>query len=245
MCGLSALGASSAPSVVQDVPKADGWVTDLADMITSADETTLESELEAWKRGSGHEIAVLTVTSLDGRSIEDFSLTVARTWALGQKDVSDGAVLVVAKNDREMRIEVGRGLEGNLTDLVSGRIVRDVITPAFKRGDFSSGIVQGVRAMRAAAGGDLSYLPQESASEENWIPGVVLAIFLLLFAFRFIRALGGHGRRRSMWGRGAFGSSGGLGGFGGSFGGGGRSGGGFSGFGGGGGFSGGGASGRW
>lgn len=228
------------------MPKADGWVTDQADMISSADEAALESELEAWKRGSGHEIAVLTVTSLGGRTIEDFALNVARTWALGRKDVSDAALLVVAKNDRKMRIEVGRGLEGDLTDLVAGRIIRDLITPLFKRGEFSSGIVQGVRAMRAAAGGDLSYLPRQSAPNDNWIPGLVIGIFLVILAIRFARALGGHRRGWPISGRrgigGGFGGFGGMGGFGGGSS---RSGGGFSGFGGGGGFSGGGSSGGW
>lgn len=227
----------------QDVPQADGWVTDLAGLLTASDEETLESELEAWKRGSGHEIAVLTVPSLGGRSIEEFALDVARSWKLGRKDIHDAALLVVAKSDRKMRIEVGRGLEGSLTDLICGRIIRDVLTPAFKRSEFSTGIVNGVRAMRAAAGGDLSQLPRERSSEENWLPAVVITIVLLIFLIRFSRALGRFGspisghrtwNHRSGWGT-----------FSGSIGGGGRSGGGFSGFGGGGGFSGGGSSGGW
>jgi len=246
VCGGLAGFARSAPIVVQDVLRADGWVTDLADLITPADEATLESELEAWKKGSGHEIAVLTVPSLGSRTIEEYALNVARTWAMGQKGLSDAALLVISKNDRKMRIEVGRGLEGDLTDLVTGRIVRDLLTPAFKRGDFSTGIVQGVRAMRAAAGGDLSYLPKQRASAENWVPAIFITIILVMFIVRMLRAAGGMARGMPMSGRRSIGSRGAFGGFGGFSGGGGRSsGGGFSGFGGGGGFSGGGSSGGW
>jgi uncharacterized protein len=147
-----------------------------------------------------------------------------------------------------MRIEVLRGLEGTLTDLIAGRIIRDVMTPAFKRGEFSSGIVQGVRAMRAAAGGDLSFLPKERSEMNDLIPAIFIAFIILVFVLRLMRAFGVFGKRWPISGRRSFGSRGGGGGwYGGSFGGGGggSSGGGFSGFGGGGGASGGGSSGGW
>lgn len=190
---------------------------------------------------------MLTVPSLGGRTIEEFALNVARTWGLGQKDVHDAALLVVAKADRKMRIEVGRGLEGELTDLVCGRIVREVLTPAFKRGEFSSGIVQGVRAMRLAAGGDLSALPEARDSDENWIPALVITIIVLILVFRLARAARWLGSPLSPAGHRPRRGGGGFGWYGGSIGGGsiGRGGGGFSGFGGGGGFSGGGSSGGW
>ena len=117
------------------VPKNDGWVTDLAHMISPGDEQALETELEAWKRSSGHEIAVLTVPNLQGDSLEHFALQVARTWGLGGKEKNDAALLLVARDEHKMRIEVGRGLEGDLPDILCGRIIRDVITPAFKRGE--------------------------------------------------------------------------------------------------------------
>lgn len=239
--------AGAAPAVAQDVPKAQGWVTDLADLISSADEETLKSELEAWKRGSGHEIAVLTVNSLQGRTIEEFSLEVARTWGLGQKDISDAALLVVAKNDRKMRIEVLRGLEGTLTDLVCGRIIRDVLTPAFKRGEFSSGIVEGVRAMRAAAGGDLSSLPPDLPDMNNLIPNIFISFIVLVLVLRLLRAFGAFGKVLPATGRGHRGGwfIGTLGSLSSGRSSSGRSSGGFSGFGGGGGASGGGSSGGW
>lgn len=243
LCALFACGLWVPCARAADVPRADGWVTDLAGLLSSAEEASLESELEAWKQGSGHELAVLTVPDLGGRPIEEFSLDVARTWGLGRKGENDGALLVVAKADRKMRIEVGRGLEGNVTDLVCGRIIRDILTPAFRRGDFGPGIVQGVRAIRAAAGGDLSYLPRESAPDENWVPALIITIVVILFLIRFVRRLGGWsgGLPHRTWH-----NSGSWGTFSGSIGGGRSSGGGgFSGFGGGGGFSGGGASGGW
>lgn len=239
--------AGSVPIAQEDLPRADGRVTDLAELLSQSDEATLESELEAWKRGSGHEIAVLTVESLGNRTIERFALEVARAWGLGQKDVNDGALLVVAKSERKIRIEVGRGLEGQLTDLLCARIIRDVITPAFKRGNFSSGIVAGVRAMREIVGGDLSRLPQEREPGGDLIATLIITFIVIVFIARFARALRSAGGSRPIAGRRARhvgGMWGGFGGFSGG-GGGGRSGGGFSGFGGGGGFSGGGSSGGW
>lgn len=249
LCGLLAARAESAPLRSTQVPKADGWVTDLAGMITPGDEATLESELEAWKRGSGHEMAVLTVDSLNGATIEGFALDVAREWALGSKDKSDAALLVVSKADRKIRVEVGRGLEGVLPDILCARIIRDVITPAFKRGNFSSGIVAGVQALRATAGGDLSKLPPERTPDSGWPAGLVFLIILIVILARIAQVRNRGGFTRGIPGRRIGGRSGGFGGFGGfsggGFGGGGRSGGGFSGFGGGGGFSGGGSSGGW
>ena len=247
LCGLCVLRADSALIVQEDLPKAQGRVTDLAGMLSTGDKATLEAELEAWKQGSGHEIAVLTVKNLGRRSLEQYGLEIARTWGLGRKDVHDGALLLVAKEERKIRIEVGRGLEGQLTDLISGRIIRDVITPAFKRGNFSSGIVEGVRAMREAVGGDLSRLPRERKSDGGPIAAFFTIMVILFFISVFSRVLRGARGARSISGRnarhmgGLFGGIGGMGGFGG----GGGSGGGFGGFGGGGGFSGGGSSGGW
>lgn len=232
------------------VPQADGWVTDLADLISAADEAAIENELEAWKRGSGHEIAVLTVPSLDGQTIERFALEVGRTWKLGSVERNDGALLVVSKGDRKMRIEVGRGLEGELTDAMCARIVRDVLTPAFKRGQFSSGIREGVSAMRAVVGGDLAKLPRETSHTGSWLEtfaAQAVIVIVLILLMRLTRRLRGGRTRGLPFGGyvGGLGSS--RGGFGGGFssGGGGGGGGGFSGFGGGGGFSGGGSSGSW
>ncbi|MBI5363287.1 MAG: TPM domain-containing protein [Planctomycetes bacterium] len=244
------------PAIVADiqVPANDGWVTDLAHLLTTPEERELEAAMEAYKRGSGHDIALLTVPDLQGRSIEEFALEVARAWKLGAVEKHDGALLVVAKNDRKLRIEVGRGLEGSLTDARCAQIIRNEITPEFKAGRFGLGLRRGIAAMQSAAGGAAVERPTdapraipEQAPEVGLDVGSLTCVILFLIFFVWIlnrlRRLGGgrwtSGRRS--FGGGSWGWS--VGGGRSSFGGGG--GGGFSGFGGGGGFSGGGASGSW
>lgn len=235
------------------IPANDGWVTDLAGLLTPAEERELEASLEAFKRTSGHEIALLTVPDLDGRTIEEYALAVGRGWKLGDPARKDGAVLVVAKQERKLRIEVGEGLEGTLTDARAAQIIRNTITPAFKAGRFAAGLREGLAEMQAAAvgraltdaGGPGSQPVQRRAQEDTaalWslLCPVLMLIFIAIVLSRIGR-LGGR-PRRSWGGIGGMGPFVGGGGFGGrSFGGGG----GFSGFGGGGRFGGGGASGGW
>jgi uncharacterized protein len=249
---LAALLASPA----QTTPRELVFVVDRAGLLSDDERRKLEDELEAWQRGSKNELAVLTLPSLGGHPIEDVGLEFGRSHGVGSKETNAGAVLVVAKSERLVRIEVGRGLEGTLTDAMSGRIIRDVIVPRFREGRFGQGIVDGVGAIRAVVGGDLSKLPPESGHDPGGfgVVGLVIVIFVVLLIVA--RARGGPGRRRGggigggyvpwpiflggLGGGGGFGSGRGFGG-----GGGGHSGGGFGGFGGGGGFSGGGATGRW
>ena len=132
--------ALAAPAAAVQVPDNDGWVTDLADMVSAGQEQQLELLMESYKQGSSHEIALLTVPDMGGETIEHFALEVAREWGIGGREKSNGALLVVAKAERKLRIEVGRGLEGALPDVICGRIIRDVITPALRRGDIAGGI---------------------------------------------------------------------------------------------------------
>jgi uncharacterized protein len=249
------LAASAASDV--EVPKNDGWVTDLAGLLSPEEERGLELLMESYEEGSEHEIAVLTVEDLGGNPIENFALAVAREWGIG-KEMHNGALFVVAKNDRKMRIEVGRGLEGALPDVVAARIIRDVVTPEFKRGAFPAGIRAGVVAMHSVIGGD--YGPLEQSSRKRRGSGGAGGVFLFGFVFLILAISRRRGR-----GGGGTGGSGGLGAMlprlvlssmssggrssswsgGGSSSGGGGGFGGFGGFGGGGGFSGGGASGGW
>ena len=252
--------AAAARAPEREVPRADGWVTDLAGMLDEEQARQLEALMASFREGSGHDIALLTVPDLEGEPIESFALRVAREWKLGSVETNDGALLVVSLGDRALRIEVGRGLEGTLTDAICGRIIRDVITPRFQQGDLAGGLREGVLATQQAAGGDYAALPAPATGQgqQAWVALPFLLFVVVLIAI--LRRRGGGPRGRSggrsshdIWpwlvvaqsiGR----SSGGGGGsFGGSFGGGfgGSGGGGFGGFGGGGGFSGGGASGRW
>jgi uncharacterized protein len=245
-----------APQQNRDIPANDGWVTDLAGLLPASRERALEQRMESYRAGSsGAEIAVLTVPNLNGRPVEQFALETARNWGLGSKESSNAALLVVARDERAVRIEVGRGLEGQVPDVIASRIIERVIVPRFRAGDFAGGIEDGVVALHKAVGGDYGTL--DSQPSRGSAIGQALGMLLMLFLFMAVigsqRRRGGRGPR----GRGPFGGLGFpigvgmLGGMGssrgGGFSGGGFSGGGggFGGFGGGGGFSGGGASGRW
>lgn len=241
----------------QEVPRNDGWVTDLAGLLSPSQERELEDSMESYRRGSGNDIALLTVPSLEGEPIEEFALRVFREWKLGAIGRNNGALLVVARDDRRMRIEVGRGLEGLLTDATCGRIIRDVITPRFRRGDFAEGLRLGVESLQHAAGGDFAPLDQHAKRHRGqglgFFPGALIFLFIIIALVRAARRnrYVGYGGGGSIWPwlivanslgsssrRDWSGGSGGSSGWGGG-------GGGFSGFGGGGGASGGGASGGW
>ena len=240
---LSALPIVAAADL--EVPENDGWVTDLGDMLSAGQEAELESLMESYKLGTGHDVALLTIPSLEGEPLATFALEVLREWGLGREDVNDGALLLVAQEERKIRIEVARGLEGNLTDSISGRIIRDVITPEFKAGDFYGGVKSGVLAVHAASGGD--YAPIQRTRSGRNAGGALSGCFSMLFTIFLFSMIFGS-RRRHGGGIlpwlviGSMAGAGRRGGFGGFSGGGG---GGFSGFGGGGGGIGGGASGGW
>jgi len=216
-----------------EVPKISGYINDRAGLLTAPVRLELEQFLEQFKNSDSTQIAVLTIPSLEGESLEEFSLKVAESWELGQKNKDNGALLLIAKQERKVRIEVGYGLEGKLTDLLAGRIIDQEITPHFKNGDFDRGIVAGVASISEAVRGEYTGTGTTKGSKKKNPLGF---LSLLLFLGPGLSLFGGRrrGRHRSsgLW-------IGGLGG-GGGFGGGG---GGFSG--GGGGFGGGGSSGSW
>jgi uncharacterized protein len=137
-----------------EVPKLNGRVNDYAQLLSPATQRHLEGVLRSFEQTDSTQLVVLTITSLEGMAIEDFSIRVAEQWKIGQKGLDNGAILVISRNDRKLRIEVGYGLEGKLTDLMAGRIIRDVITPAFKAGNFDQGVVAGVEAMMATVKGE-------------------------------------------------------------------------------------------
>jgi len=224
-----------------EVPKNDGWVTDLGKLLTPAQEGELERLAQSYQDGSGHDVAVLTVPDLGGRTIEELALATARSWRLGQRDLHDGALLVVARAERKVRIEVGRGLEGTVTDSICGRIIRHDIAPRFRAGQWADGLRAGLLAIHAAAGGAYAERGRDH-DEPGAMVGLLVFAFLLLVVGLLVRRVR---RRGALWAPVLFGlpssaHRGFSGGRGGSF-----SGGGFGGFGGGGGFSGGGASGGW
>jgi len=142
------------PAAALEVPALQRRVNDRAGLLSEAARRQLETALEAFETRESTQIAVLTVPTLGGETIEEFSIRVAQGWQLGQRGRDNGALLVVAKGERKIRIEVGYGLEGRLTDLLAGRIIREVITPEFKAGRFDAGIIAGVEAMMSAVRGE-------------------------------------------------------------------------------------------
>lgn len=219
------------------VPPLTGPVVDQAGLLSVATEQTLDAALRRLVDQGGTQIAILTVDDLGGEPIEQASIQVADSWKLGSAKKDDGVLLLVAKAERAVRIEVGQGREGVLTDAYSRRIIDDVIVPRFRSGDFDGGVIAGIAAIARYTDPELQLglkaggRPARQWNERNTnVPGWFVLMFIL--SIMFIRFFGGH---RGMHSRG-WGSSSGWGG-------GRSSGGGWSG--GGGGFSGGGASGRW
>lgn len=248
LCLLSLLVLVSLQAAAADkpVPFLSGHVVDEAGMIPEDARQRIDQKLIAFEQSTSAQVAVLTVESLDGDPLEDYSMRVVETWKLGKKEKDNGVLLLIAEQDRKMRIEVGYGLEGELTDLESGRIVDNVIRPDFQKGDFAGGIEHGVDSILGALGGGEvpAEPPARPVADRGGPDGMIFIIFIVIFLFIVLRSRGGGGRR-GPWGGGGF-WGGGFGG--GSFGGGRGGGGGFGGggfSGGGGSFGGGGASGSW
>jgi uncharacterized protein len=241
-----AVALVAVPAFALDVPPLTGRINDRAGLLSPAVQQELESRLTAYESKTGHQIALLTIPSLEGDSIEDFSIRVVEAWKLGAKARDDGVLLLIAVQDRKMRIEVGYGLGGDLPDVLTGRIIREVMAPAFRNGDPAQGISRALGAIMAATGGEGEPLAQpRRASRDRGGGGLVPYLLVALVLFLFLGGGGGRRGRRFGGGPMIFGAGLGGGGFrGGGFGGGrGGGGGGFGG--GGGGFGGGGASGSW
>lgn len=168
-----------------EVPELKGRVSDYADIITADIESALNAKLEALEAEDSTQIAVLTVDSLNGVPIEEYGLRVAETWGIGQKGKDNGALLLVAFNEREVRIETGYGLEGSLTDLICSSIIRNEIVPSFKAGDYGKGIEAGIDAMIGIVKGE--YTPAEdavfrSSSPKKLIASVAATVLFILIS---------------------------------------------------------------
>ena len=177
-----------------EVPALKGRVNDHAGMLSAATRQQLEDILSRLEQTDSTQIVVLTIPSLKGEVLEEFSIKVAEKWKIGQKGLDNGALLLVAKNDRKLRIEVGYGLEGSLTDLTAGRIIRNVIVPQFKAGNFDQGIIDGVQAMIGVVRGEFK-APEKSpfargSKKKRSSPG-----FGGLIAFVFFISMLGRLRR--------------------------------------------------
>ena len=213
------------------VPPLTGRIVDLTGTLSLSQSNEIADILAAHEQKSGNQLGVLIVPTTQPEAIEQYSLRVVESWKLGRKGVDDGALFLVAKNDRKLRIEVGYGLEGVLPDAICRRIISEIITPKFKQGDFAGGITAGVTAIIDAINKSGEFAPGATGSVAG-SPDLFFLIFFAIFFFVFVfiaAALGKTGQWQSggsgwRYSSGGNSDGGGFSGGGGSFGGGGASG---------------------
>ncbi len=225
-------------------PQLAGRVTDQANIISGPAKASIEAKLQNLEDKSGIQLVVATVSSLEGGDIESYANGLFRAWKLGMAKKNNGVLFLIAPNERKMRIEVGYGLEGVLTDAVSSVIIRSAVAPRFKAGDFGGGIERGVDAIIEVLSSDTSEwtkrATEQSMSEtiDQLAPIILFMLFIFIMIYMSRDARGGRGGGPMIFLPPGGGFGGGGGGFGGGFDGGGFSGGGGS-------SGGGGASGDW
>ena len=191
--GLALLLAALPAGALVAVPPLTARVTDLTGTLSGAAVARIESKLADFEAKKGSQIAVLIVPTTQPEEIEQFGIRVEDAWKLGRKGVDDGAYLIVAKNDRHVRIEVGYGLEGALSDAISNRIVDEVIAPHFKQGDFDGGIEAGIDKMISVVDGEP--LPEPDRKwEHHGNLGNILPLLLIVVVI-------GGGVLRALFGR--------------------------------------------
>ncbi|MDB5697231.1 MAG: hypothetical protein JWN69_35 [Alphaproteobacteria bacterium] len=262
LAGAVLLGPGAAQA--QEFPKLSGRVVDAANLLDPQQEAALTAKLEALEKARSRQLVVATVPDLQGYPIEDYGYRLGRAWGIGQSQANNGTILLVAPNEKKVRIEVGYGLEPILTDALSALIIHNVILPRFRERDMAGGIVAGAdavieqlqappeqaeqRALAAAA----QQQQRSKGDNVSLFPLIFWGVVLFLIIIPMLRRRGrGRSTRRGgmpvvLWGPGLGGWGGGSGSGSGGFGGFGGGGGGFGGFSGGGGsFGGGGASGGW
>lgn len=198
-----ALSAASGSGI--KVPAMNGPVNDNAGLINKSDEAKLSEYLNRINDKTGIQLAVLTIDSLEGNSIEAYSMAVCEAWQLGQKGEDNGVLLLVAFEDHEFRIEVGYGLEGTLTDMASGIILRNVITPYFKEGRYSTGILAGMQAIGIAVApteaGLMEGVPQTTVTSSDTADDGDAAVAAVVFFIIFMLILFSNARNKARAGR--------------------------------------------
>ncbi len=160
----------------QPVPPLTGRVVDIADILSPHAEAEITALLRAHEDSTGNQIAVLTIPSLDGAVLEEFATTVFRTWGLGEEDRNNGVLILIARDDRKIRIEVGFGLEGALTDASAGAIIRNEMTPRFRDGDFSGGTLAAARAVVQTIDGTYVTRTDQEGGNDDMPPLVALIL---------------------------------------------------------------------
>lgn len=252
MLGAVARPGTATAQTYDIPPRPTTSVLDNADLLSRSEEQRLAQKLRTYEAETSTAIVVVTLPSLDGAPIADYTVQLGRDWGVGTGEMDNGAVVLISREDRQMFIATGYGLEGSIPDAVASDLVRNVMRPAFRRGEFYEGIDRATSSLMLAARGEYT-APERSPArsyEDDDDDGFTTLLFIILIIVYFVitssRSGGGGGRRRRRRDGTFIWTSGGMGGFGGgtSGGGGGFGGGGFGGFGGGS-FGGGGAGGSW
>lgn len=253
---LAAVWLAATPALAQSAPRfpaLTGRVVDRADLISAETEAALTTKLEALERDTTDQVVVVTLPDLQGYPIEDYGYQLGRAWGIGQSGKNNGVLLIIARDERKVRIEVGYGLEPVLTDALSALIIHNDILPPLREGDYDRGVTAGVDAINTqlrldpAEAQARAAVAERPASSAPIGPAVLIAVVFLFLLLGLISSASRRGRRRSssglgpilIWaaseamrnsgrgggGWGGGGGGGGFGGGGGSFGGGGASGG--------------------
>ncbi len=197
---LFALVSPAATGDFADIPALKARVTDTTGTLSAADVARIDGKLKAFEQQKGSQIVVLMVPTTQPEAIEQYSIRVAEAWKIGRKKVDDGLILLVAKNDRKLRIEVGYGLEGAVPDAIAKRVISEVIAPRFRANDYVGGIEAGVDRLIAVASGEALPAPEQ----KNWSGGsqksgdginiewLMVAFFAAIVAGTFLRAVFGR-----------------------------------------------------
>ncbi|WP_290433676.1 TPM domain-containing protein [Aeromonas caviae] len=235
---LCLLLCATALHAAPDFPALTGRVVDEANLMSRKQAHQLAQQLAVFEKRSGVQLVVVSIDTLAGDTIEEYGYQLGRHWGIGQKGKNNGVLLIIAQDERKVRIEVGYGLEGALPDAIAANIIQTRILPAFKRGDMVAGILAGSQGIMQALAGEYQPVDNTSNADKQGGPWLFILVVIAMIVLHNLRGGGGGpgGRRRTAYMAGGFGA--------GSFGG--RTGGGGGGFSGGGGsFGGGGASGGW
>jgi uncharacterized protein len=246
---------ASVDAHARPLPALDARVVDEAGVLDATERSRIDRLLASYEQRTGHQFAVVVLGSLEGDALESVSMRAAEQWRLGDAKRDDGAIVLLAMNERAARVEVGYGLEGTITDAVASRVIRDVMAPHLVNGHVALALEDGLDVLMKAAEGESTGLaptaPGVVREEPSWVTLLPVVLFVVVMVMNAMsrRRRGGYGTRvggvtNALWWTSVLGSSLGAG-RGGGFGGGGFGGGGGGFGGGGGGFGGGGASGRW
>jgi len=184
-CLLLALMFFASAAAASDIPEYKGYVNDLAGLLGSEEVISLENKLKSYDEQTSNHISILIIKSLQGSDIESYSIRVVEKWKIGKEKKDNGVLILVAKNDRKIRIEVGRGLEGSLTDLISGRIIDGIMEPSFKKGNFYKGIDDAVNAVELAVKGEFKADDVKLKSGSDAIAVLLTSYFFILVVAGF------------------------------------------------------------